>query len=68
MVARPTHLNAYEFVAVAALRAHQLMDGCVPLLSGDHKPTTMAQMEVAAGKVLGISISHTSTASVAPIL
>jgi DNA-directed RNA polymerase subunit K/omega len=68
MVARPTHLNAYEFVAVAALRAHQLMDGCVPHLAGEHKATTMAQMEVAAGKVLGISLSQTSTVPAAPIL
>lgn len=68
MVARPTHLNAYEFVAVAALRAHQLMDGCVPHLAGEHKATTMAQMEVAAGKVLGISLPQTSTVPAAPIL
>jgi len=68
MVARPAHLNAYEFVAVAALRAHQLMDGCVPHLAGEHKATTMAQMEVAAGKVLGITIPQTSAAAVAPIL
>ena len=54
MVARPTHVNPYEFAAVAALRAHQLMDGCIPLLTGEHKATTMAQMEVAAGKVIGV--------------
>ena len=51
MVTRPPSLNAYQFVVVSALRAHQLMDGCVPLMSGDHKATTMAQMEVSAGKV-----------------
>lgn len=49
---RPFDSNAYEFVKVAALRAHQLMAGCIPLLTGEHKATTMAQMEVAAGKVV----------------
>lgn len=51
MVARPTHLNAYEFVAVAALRAKQLLAGSTPRLGGDHNAPTMAQMEVAAGCV-----------------
>jgi DNA-directed RNA polymerase subunit K/omega len=51
MVTRPVHLNAYEFVAVAALRAKQLLAGCTPRLEGDHSPATMAQMEVAAGCV-----------------
>ncbi|MGH9349429.1 MAG: DNA-directed RNA polymerase subunit omega [Vicinamibacterales bacterium] len=45
-------VNACEFAVVSALRAHQLMAGCVPRLGGDHKATTMAQMEVRAGKVL----------------
>ncbi len=52
MVTRPVALRAYEFVVVSALRAHQLMDGCVPLCEGQHKATTMAQMEVSAGKVV----------------
>lgn len=51
MVPRPTHLNAYEFVALAALRAKQLLAGCTPQLEGDHTAATMAQMEVAAGRV-----------------
>ena len=51
MVTRPAHFNQYEFVAVAALRAHQLRAGCIPRLQGDHNATTMAQMEVAAGCV-----------------
>lgn len=49
---RSPRFNACEFAVVSALRAHQLMAGCVPRLGGDHKATTMAQMEVAAGKVL----------------
>ena len=51
MVIRPVHLNAYEFVAVAALRAQQLLQGSTPRLDGVHSPSTMAQMEVAAGCV-----------------
>jgi DNA-directed RNA polymerase subunit K/omega len=44
-------MNAYEFVAVAALRAKQLLAGCTPRLGGDHCAATMAQMEVVAGHV-----------------
>jgi DNA-directed RNA polymerase subunit K/omega len=51
MVARPIHMNPYEFVAVASLRAQQLLAGCTPRLDGEHSATTMAQMEVAAGRV-----------------
>ena len=50
MIGRPFDSNAYEFVMIASQRAHQLMAGCVPRLTGEHKATTMAQMEVAAGK------------------
>jgi DNA-directed RNA polymerase subunit K/omega len=48
---RSMHWNAYEFVVVSSWRAHQLMRGCTPRLGGDHKATTMARMEVAAGKI-----------------
>ena len=51
MVVRPLHLNAFEFVVVASLRAKQLSAGCTPRLDGDHNVTTMAQMEVASGCV-----------------
>ena len=51
MVSRPVNFNAYEFVTVAALRAKQLLAGCTPRLDGDHGVATMAQMEVAAGRV-----------------
>ena len=51
MVIRPPQMSAYEFVAVAALRAKQLLAGCTPRLDGHHNVTTMAQMEVAAGRV-----------------
>jgi DNA-directed RNA polymerase subunit K/omega len=48
---RRSATNGYEFAVVSALRAHQLMQGCTPRLDGEHKATTMARMEVAAGKV-----------------
>jgi DNA-directed RNA polymerase subunit K/omega len=51
MVNRPVHMNAYEFVVLSALRAQQLLAGCVPRLDGDHSAATMAQMEVAGGCV-----------------
>jgi DNA-directed RNA polymerase subunit K/omega len=51
MVTRPTHMNRYEFVVLSALRAQQLLEGCVPRLEGEHAVATMAQMEVAGGHV-----------------
>ena len=51
MVNRPSHSNAYEFVALSALRAQQLLAGCTPRVDGVHSAATMAQMEVAAGRV-----------------
>jgi len=52
MVVRPATYNSYEFVVVAALRAKQLLSGCVPLVPGDHSAATTAQMEVAEGRVV----------------
>ena len=52
MVTCPADMNAYEFVAVSALRARQLLAGCIPRVEGDHNVATMAQMEVAAGRVV----------------
>lgn len=54
MVIRPVHMNAYEFVVVSALRAKQLLAGCVARLDGSHNAATMAQMEVAAGHVVRV--------------
>jgi hypothetical protein len=51
MVTRPVHLGSYEFVAVCALRAQQLLAGSVPRAPGEHAAATMAQMEVAGGFV-----------------
>lgn len=64
MVARPIGLNPYEFAVVSALRTHQLMHGCVPQLGGEHKATTMAQMEVASGKVVRVDATAASTSTV----
>jgi hypothetical protein len=35
------------------------MAGCIPLMTGVHKATTMAQMEVAAGKIVRIPATST---------
>jgi DNA-directed RNA polymerase subunit K/omega len=51
VIQRPVGSNAFEFVIVSALRAAQLMRGCIPRVEGSHKHTTTAQMEVASGKV-----------------
>ena len=59
MVNRPIHLNPYEYVVVASLRAQQLMAGCIPridVVAGKHKATTVAQMEVSGGKVARIPL------------
>jgi DNA-directed RNA polymerase subunit K/omega len=52
VVNRPETLNSFEFIALAALRTAQLMRGCMPRLAGGHKPTTTAQLEIIAGKIL----------------
>jgi DNA-directed RNA polymerase subunit K/omega len=61
MVNRPVHMNAYEFVVLSALRAQQLLAGCVPRLDGDHSAATMAQMEVAGGFVSRAELGGPST-------
>jgi len=52
VVIRPIDVNPFEFVVVAALRAQQLLAGCVPRVDGLHGAPTMAQMEVAGGQVM----------------
>ena len=44
-------MGAFEFVILSALRAVQLTRGCRPKIDGLHKVTTMAQLEVSAGRV-----------------
>lgn len=60
MIVRPPHMNAYEFVVLAALRAQQLLSGCVPRLPGEHSAAMMAQMEVASGCVASATGAETA--------
>ena len=50
---RPTSrpANSFEFVTVAAARARQLLEGCVPRVDGSPKPARRALQEVSAGLV-----------------
>jgi DNA-directed RNA polymerase subunit K/omega len=51
MIRPPQPMGAFEFVALAALRAAQLTRGCRPKVDGDHTTAVFAQREVAEGKV-----------------
>ena len=62
MVIRPINANPFEFVVVAALRAQQLLAGCLPRVDGQHPPATMAQMEVAGGRVARSESTEAPTA------
>jgi DNA-directed RNA polymerase subunit K/omega len=48
---RPTSrpANSFEYVTVAAARARQLLQGCVPRVEGSAKPARRALQEVATG-------------------
>jgi DNA-directed RNA polymerase subunit K/omega len=50
---RPTTrpANSFEFVTIAAARARQLLEGCVPRVEGSPKPARRALQEVVAGEV-----------------
>jgi DNA-directed RNA polymerase subunit K/omega len=61
MVNRPSNINAFEFVVLSALRAQQLLVGCVPRVEGDHTAPTMAQMEVAGGHVVRVEAGTPAT-------
>ena len=43
--------NSFEFVTLAAARARQLLQGCVPKVEGSPKPARRALQEVSAGLV-----------------
>jgi len=49
-IVRPDN-NSFEFVTVAAQRARQLLQGCLPKVEGSPKPARRALQEVAAGEV-----------------
>ena len=50
---RPTSRpkNSFEFVTIAAARARQLLEGCVPKVEGSPKPARRALQEVAGGAI-----------------
>ncbi len=50
---RPTTrpANSFEFVTIAAARARQLLEGCVPKVDGSAKPARRALQEVVAGEI-----------------
>lgn len=48
----PRPKNAFETVTVAAARARQLLDGCVPKVEGSPKLARRAIQEVARGAVV----------------
>ena len=52
MVHRPVGFNAFEFAVVAGLRAAQLARGCTPRVEGSGKIAVIAQMEIAARKIV----------------
>jgi DNA-directed RNA polymerase subunit K/omega len=43
--------NSFEFVTIAAARARQLLQGCLPKVEGSPKPARRALQEVAGGHV-----------------
>ena len=59
---RPAGVGAFHFITLAALRATQLMRGCLPRIDGDHSVAVTAQLEVANGKVTSAHV----TADAAP--
>ena len=48
-IVRPN--NSFEFVTIAAARARQLLQGCIPRVEGSPKPARRALQEVVAGPV-----------------
>lgn len=61
MIQRPTSFGTFEFAVMAALRAAQLMRGCLPKVEGPHTVAVMAQLEVAQGKVLSLPFAVKAT-------
>jgi hypothetical protein len=55
-IRRPDDVGAYQFAVVSALRAGQLLRGCIPRVNaGAHRATVVAQLEVADGKIMELS-------------
>ena len=71
MVKRPPDMNAFEFVALSALRAVQLQHGCTPRVVECANVGATAQHEVAERKVLPLDagaepLSESSASSALP--
>ncbi len=62
-IVRPN--NSFEFVTIAAARARQLLQGCMPKVEGSPKPARRALQEVVAGQVDKVDADAHET-SVAP--
>jgi hypothetical protein len=63
MIQRPAGFGTFQFAVMAALRAAQLMRGCLPKVDGLHTVAVMAQLEVAQGKVLCLPFAAVAVAS-----
>lgn len=56
MVRARAGLGAFEFAVLSSLRVAQLIRGCSPRVASTHKHIMTAQMEVAAGTVVGLPV------------
>lgn len=54
----PAGIGNFHFVVLSMLRATQLIRGCLPKVEGKHKPTVIAQFEVAEGKITSLIGPH----------
>lgn len=54
MVHARAGFGAFEFVVLSSLRVGQLVRGCTPRVPSTHKHVTTAQLEVAAGLIVGL--------------
>ena len=54
----PAGVGNFHFVVLSMLRAAQLIRGCLPKVEGKHKPTVIAQFEVAEGKITSLIGPH----------
>jgi DNA-directed RNA polymerase subunit K/omega len=52
--------NSFEYVTIAAARARQLLQGCVPKVEGSMKPARRALQEVSSGAIAKVEASEES--------
>ncbi len=58
VIQAPAGIGNFHFVVLSMLRAAQLIRGCLPKVEGLHKPTVIAQFEVAEGKIVALVGPH----------